>query len=74
MLGLEGWEKFRLRMGRVGLLGEITTPGEWQKQRVIRWTVVKVSVMEAWRKHWGETSRTCRKLWILRQWSCLSVF
>lgn len=74
VVGLEGWENFRLKMGSVGLLGEITTPREWQRQRVIRSTVGKVSVMETWRKHWEERSGTCGKLWFLRQWSCLNVF
>ena len=43
---LKDGKSFRFKMGRVGLLGDVTTPREWQRQRVIRLTVEKVSVLE----------------------------
>lgn len=69
MLGLEGWEKIRFRVGRVGLLGEV-----WQRQRMIRLTVGEVCATETWRKPWGEGPKTYGSLWLCRQWSSLSVF
>lgn len=45
MLGLEGWEKFRFRVGRVGLLGKVTTLGNG-RDRVIKLTIGEISAME----------------------------
>lgn len=72
MLSLEGWEEFRLKMGSVGLLGEVSTPREWQNQSA-QCDIGKISVMETGRKHWEERSGSCGKAVVPQAVSCLNV-